>query len=76
MPVPKSLTLATAVVLGLSTLAYAASRPRYRNAPSYSTYGVQGANSASPAVGSYGGYSSDPKTRALEILADKYHPGY
>ena len=73
MSVPKSLTLATAVVLGLSTLAYAASRPRYRNAPSYSTYGVQGANTA---VGSYGGYSSDPKTRALEILADKYHPGY
>jgi hypothetical protein len=73
MSVPKSLTLATAVVLGLSTLAYAASRPRYRNAPSYNTYG---ANSASPAVGSYGGYSSDPKTRALEILADKYHPGY
>ena len=47
MSVPKPLTLATAVVLGLSTLANAASRPRYRNAPSYSTYGVQGANSAS-----------------------------
>jgi hypothetical protein len=22
---------------------------------------------------SYGGYSSDPKTRALELVADKYH---
>ena len=27
-------------------------------------------------VGSYGGYSSDPKTRALEILSDEYPPGW
>jgi hypothetical protein len=42
MSVPKSLTLVAAVVLGLSTLANAASRSRYRSAPSYSAYGLSG----------------------------------
>ena len=63
MSVPKSLTLAAAVVLGLSTLAYAAARPRSRGASSYSTYAAEGANRARPVVGSYGGYSLDPHTR-------------
>jgi hypothetical protein len=35
-------------------------------------------DSGAPArvVGSYGGYSSDPKTRALELLSDEYPPGW
>ena len=74
MSVPKSLTLAAAVVLGLSTLAYAAARPRSRGASSYSTYAAEGANRARPVVGSYGGFSLDPHTRYLQDLADKY-PG-
>jgi hypothetical protein len=38
-----------------------------------SQLGVAQANTPARAVGSYGGYSSDPKTRALELVADKYH---
>ena len=67
MSVPKWLALAVVVLLGLSTVADAAPRSRYREAPAYNTR---------PTVGSDGGYSSDPKTRQLEILADKYKPGW
>ena len=74
MSVPKSLTVAAAMILGLSTFALPASGARYRNALSYRTHGLQHIKSARPAVGSNGGYSLDPKTRALEILADKYRP--
>jgi hypothetical protein len=74
MSVPKSLTLAAAVVFGLSTFEYGASRPRDRSSSSYRADSVQRANVARGAVGSYGGYSPDPKIRALEILADKYRP--
>jgi hypothetical protein len=70
MSVPKSLLLAAAVALGLSTLAYGSSRS-HRNVSSYRAHSLQGA--ARP-VGSYGGYSLNPKTRALEILADRYRP--
>jgi hypothetical protein len=76
MSVPKSITLAAAVILGLSTLADAAPRPHHRGESSYNAYSTPGAASARPAVGSYGGYSSNPETRDLEILADKYRPGW
>jgi hypothetical protein len=70
MSVPKTLLLATALTLGLSTLAYGSSR-LHRHVASYRAHVVQGA--ARP-IGSYGGYSLNPKTRALEILADRYRP--
>jgi hypothetical protein len=73
MSVPKALTLAAVVFFALSTLADAAPRARVREAPGYGNYEVQGAR---PTAGSYGGYSSNPNTRDLEILADKYKPGW
>jgi hypothetical protein len=76
MSVPKWLALSVVVLLGLSTVADAAPRSRYREAPAYGSYGAQGAYDTRPAVGSDGGYSTDPKTRQLEILADKYKPGW
>jgi len=65
MSVPKSLALATALILELMTWANAA--PRYRGQPPYTR--------SVPAQGG-GGYSSDPRTRELQVLADKYRPGY
>lgn len=69
MSVPKSLALAAAIVLGVSTLADAAPRAR-RGESAY------GAAPARPAAGSCGGYSCNPQTRDLEQLADKYRPGW
>jgi hypothetical protein len=69
MSVPKSLALAIAIVLELMTLADAASRTRHRNQLAHRTYVTQ----ATPAQGG-GGYSSNPHTRELEVLADKYRP--
>ena len=65
MSVPKSLALVAALVLELTTWANAA--PRYRGQSPY-TLSV-------PAQGG-GGYSSDPRTRELQVLADKYRPCY
>ena len=76
MLVPKLLAFIAAIVLGLSISAYAASRSHANNAISSGTYGMQGANSARSNVGSYGGWSLDPHTRALQELADKYRPGW
>jgi hypothetical protein len=73
MSLPKSFMLAAVAVLALSTFAFAAPRPRYGNAASYGAYGAQGAYDTRA---SGGGYSSDPKTRELEALADKYKPGW
>jgi hypothetical protein len=67
MPVPKSPVLAIALILELTTLVEAASRARHRAQPSYRTYGIR----AAPVQGG-GGYSSNPRTRELEVLADKY----
>jgi hypothetical protein len=69
MTVPKSLVLAIAVILELTTLADAASRARRRAQPSQRTYVTR----AAPVQGG-GGYSSNPRTRELEVLADKYRP--
>ena len=79
MSVLKSLALATALVFALSTLASAASRQRDRNAASYNSYSgyaAQYPSRAPAATGSYGGYSTDPHTRALQELADKYRGGW
>jgi hypothetical protein len=75
MSVAQSFALAAAIVLALSTLADAASRPRYGSESVYGA-GAQGAGRAPAAGGSYGGYSSNPQTRALEALADRYRPGW
>ena len=69
MPVPKSLTLAIALILALTTFADAASRTRQRSQPPHRTYVTR----AAPAQGG-GGYRSNPRTRELEVLADKYRP--
>ena len=61
MPVAKSLALATALILELTTLADAAPR----NQSGYSR--------PVPKQGG-GGYSSNPRTRELEVPADKYRP--
>jgi hypothetical protein len=65
----RSLTLTIVLFLGLTTVADPASRARHRNQPVHSTYSTR----AVPAQGG-GGYSSNPRTRELEILADKYRP--
>jgi hypothetical protein len=65
MPVPKSLALATALILELTTLADAASRTRQRSQPVPRAVPAQRGD----------GYSSSPRTRELEILADQYRPG-
>ncbi len=78
MWLPKSLVLAVALVVGASGLTQAAAR-RDRSASAYNKYGSSGAQyPATPpaAPGSYGGYSTDPHTRALQALADKYRPGW
>jgi hypothetical protein len=69
----KVLLLAIAVAAGLSAVAEAAPRARYQyqNQPALGRYGSQPA----PTSGG-GGYSSNPQTRDLEILADKYKPGW
>ena len=76
MWVPRSVLLGVAVLVAASALAQAATRrvPSYNN--SYSAYGSASPASPPAAGGSYGGYSTDPRTRALEQLADKYRPGW
>jgi hypothetical protein len=59
--------VAAALVLGSASVASAA--PRNRSVVQPQSIGVY----AAPVVGSYGGYSADPRTRALERLADKYN---
>ncbi len=77
MSIAKSVALATAVLLGLSTLTNAATRQRNRATRAYHTYSAQHPRSPQGAAGSsYGGYSTDPHTRALQELADKYRGGW
>jgi hypothetical protein len=59
--------VAAALVLGSASVASAAARNR--PVVQLESLGVY----AAPVVGSYGGYSADPRTRALERLADKYN---
>ena len=63
MPDAKSLALAAVLILELSTLADAAPISQV------------GYSRPVPKQGG-GGYSSNPRTRELEALADKYRPGY
>jgi hypothetical protein len=63
MPVARSLALATALILELTTLVDAA------------PINQLGYSRPVPKQGG-GGYSSNPRTRELEVLADKYRPGY
>ncbi len=75
----KALALIAALVLAMTTQGDTAQRRQGRAAAPYPTYGGYGAQypSSQPATtGSYGGYSTDPHTRALEALADKYRPGW
>ena len=65
----KLLTLALVLFLGLTTVADQASRPRHRGQPVHRTYTTR----AVPAQGG-GGYSSNQRSRELEVLADKYRP--
>ena len=63
MPVAKPLALATALILELTTLVDAAPVRQLGYARPVPKQGG-------------GGYSSDPRTRELEVLADKYRPCY
>ncbi|MGB8608732.1 hypothetical protein [Bradyrhizobium sp.] len=63
MPVLKSLALATVLILELMTSVDAAPISQL------------GYSRPVPKQGG-GGYSSHPRTRELEVLADKYRPGY
>jgi hypothetical protein len=72
----KSLALATALVIGASTLADAASRQRGRSIPRPSGAYPQYPTTAPVTAGSYGGYSADPHTRYLEMLADEHRGGW
>jgi hypothetical protein len=63
------LTLTIVLFVGLTTVADPASRARHRGQPVHRTYrAVQ----VPAQVG--GGYSSNQRTRELEVLADKYRP--
>jgi hypothetical protein len=62
-----SVVVAAALILGSASAASAAARNRPVVQPE--NIGVY----AAPGAGSYGGYSADPRTRALERLADKYN---
>ena len=62
-----SALVAAALIFGSASVASAATRNRPVMQPE--SIGVY----AAPVVGSYGGYSADPRTRALERLADKYN---
>lgn len=59
-----SALVAAVLILGSASAASAAARNRPVIQPD--VY-------AARVVGSYGGYSADPRTRALERLADKYN---
>jgi hypothetical protein len=74
----KSLAPAIVLVIGMSTMANAAVRQRGGNIPSSGSYGAyaQSRTAAAVTTGSYGGYSADSHTRALQELADKYRPGW
>jgi hypothetical protein len=79
MWVAKSVLLGVALLIAVSPLAQTASRrdrsiPSYNN--NYSAYGAASPASPPTAAGSYGGYSADPHTRALQQLADRYRPGW
>jgi hypothetical protein len=63
MQLAKSLALATVLFLELTTLVDAA--PINQLGYSRPVPKQEG-----------GGYSSNPRTRELEVLADKYRPGY
>lgn len=56
----------------LAAVSAAAAAPHQSNIRA-SQLGVAHVSTPARAVGSYGGYSSDPKIHALELLADKYH---
>ena len=62
-----SALIAAALILGSASATSAALRNRPLTQPE--SIGVY----AAPVAGSYGGYSADPRTRALERLADKYN---
>jgi hypothetical protein len=59
--------VAAALVFGSASVASGA--VRNRPVMQLESIGVY----AAPVVGSYGGYSADPRRRALERLADKYN---
>jgi hypothetical protein len=61
-----SALVAAALILGTASAASAATRYRPVQPEGYDVY-------AAPVAGSYGGYSADPRTWALERLADKYN---
>jgi len=63
MPIAKSLALAAVLIIDLTTLVDAA------------PINQSGYSRPVPKQGG-GGYSSNPRTRELEVLADKYRPGY
>jgi hypothetical protein len=68
--------ITAALILGSTSMASAAvtHHPRRDRVLLLEDSGVYGAPAR--VVGSYGGYSSNPKTRALELLSDEYPPGW
>jgi hypothetical protein len=69
----QSLAVAAALLFGFSTLAQSSSRYRHALPSSvYRAYGPQYSKKVPSILG--GGYSADPHTRELQILADKYRP--
>ena len=66
--------IAATLILGSTSIASADNHPRHNRVMLLENSGTYAAPAR--AVGSYGGYSTDPKTRALEILSDEYPPGW
>jgi hypothetical protein len=71
MTLKKPLALAAVLLVGL-TLTQSASR--YGRAPSSRANHQRYPTRVPIGIGSYGGYSTDPHTRELQMLADKYRP--
>jgi hypothetical protein len=72
----KSCALATALAVGISNLADAAARQRGRTITASGTNGAYPQYPTTAPTTAGGGYSADPHTRYLEMLADKYRPGW
>ena len=73
------LLLVAAVILGYTSMASAANAVAAKHHPRHRVMLLEDSSAyGAPArvVGSHGGYSSDPKTRALELLSDEYPPGW
>ena len=71
--------LVAALILGYTSMASAANAVAAKHHPRHRVMLLEDSVAyGAPArvIGSYGAYSSEPKTRALELLSYEYPPGW